>query len=685
MRAITIALALVSLGVANAQLTDLQPGRNFDDVVSFPGGVTESVDLGDVDNDGDLDIVFGNGGDLGPRENRIFINMGGLQGGTTGAFVDETALRFAGLTVDTTRDLDFGDIDGDGDLDIVEATRGGNTVGQPSRIHINQGGLQSGTLGYFVEATDTAWGTLATVDPVDQVLGGDAGPFLSWSCDCDFADLDDDGDLDLFASSYGPQMNGQRPSRVFLNDGTGVFNEHAPWADALADITMHSINIEVVDLDGDFDLDIVAANRDSQSRVFVNNTHSPLAGATTLFTDTTQRTLLDVGSAQAGTATYDLEFGDVDLDGDFDAWAVNYQNFSERLLINDGGAAGTAPKLIKDDHAILGDPISHEVEADFFDFDNDGDLDVSMATFSGTNSIFVGGHAQGLASFHRSGTTQQGSLYPALEVASTSNNQTTRDTDVGDLDGDGDTDIAIGNDNNASNYVWFNTLGVPDTHAPTFAAITPGSAVSLAGDVVIHAAIRDNDAIYNVGRSDVDLVVSIDGAPAQHVDMIHSGSAVFRGALDLGAGVASLSYHIEATDVAGNTAISATLAAGSDWTDLGGGLAGIDGIPSLTATGSLAPLGTGTVALSNAAPSAPLLLVVSPPTVGVAFKGGTLLAFPLDVAIPLTTSPTGTLTLPYTTPTGIPSGTPFHVQLLIADDAAIKDIALTNGLRGDVP
>ena len=41
---------------AGAQLTDLQPGRNFaSEIHSFGGGFSESVDFGDVDNDGDLD------------------------------------------------------------------------------------------------------------------------------------------------------------------------------------------------------------------------------------------------------------------------------------------------------------------------------------------------------------------------------------------------------------------------------------------------------------------------------------------------------------------------------------------------------------------------------------------------------------------------------------------------------
>ena len=88
---------LVFGSVASAQLTDLQPGRNFPSATSnFGGGFSENLDFGDCDNDGDLDIIVGNGGDGSADKNRIYINNGGLQGGTLGTFSDQTGTRFAG-------------------------------------------------------------------------------------------------------------------------------------------------------------------------------------------------------------------------------------------------------------------------------------------------------------------------------------------------------------------------------------------------------------------------------------------------------------------------------------------------------------------------------------------------------------------------------------------------------------
>jgi hypothetical protein len=70
---------------------------------------TENVDFGDVD--GDRDAVFADGGDNGNDQNRIWINQGGLQGGTLGVFVDETATRFPAV-LDQSRDIELVDFDG---------------------------------------------------------------------------------------------------------------------------------------------------------------------------------------------------------------------------------------------------------------------------------------------------------------------------------------------------------------------------------------------------------------------------------------------------------------------------------------------------------------------------------------------------------------------------------------------
>ncbi len=675
-----------------AQFTDLQPGANFPTAsVEFGAGRTESVDLGDVDLDGDLDVIVGNGGDGGVQPNRIFINQGGLQAGTTGVFVEETAARFAGMPDDTTRDMDFGDIDGDGDLDVVVANRGTNANGgEPNRFYVNQGGLQGGTIGFFAEETDTRWGSLVSVPLDQQIFGGDAGPWRNYSCDCDFGDLDDDGDLDLFASSYGPSISGTRPSRVFLNDGSGVFDELFPWANPLADINLHTLDVELLDLDGDFDLDVFASSRDSQARVYNNQLYNPLPLVTTAFADVTQTALIDTDAVVSGSNNYDSEYGDVDGDGDFDLWLLNYSAFLDKLLVNTGlGPAGTVTFLESDGPGpdlLHGDPNTDENEIDFLDFDGDGDLDLFSANFSGTNWIWANGTAQGLTGeFHRSNTTSGGSLYSFMETPASGNGGTTRDADTGDLDGDGTDDVALGNDANQDNRLWLNTLGVPDSHAPVFSHLTPAENLGASGDVVIHAQVRDNASALIIAQYAATLIWTVDGGPEQSTPMVSQGGQQFRGEVSLGPfGVSAWSYRVEVTDRAGNTGYSIVQSIGGSWSSLGAALAGVAGEPALTGTGNLQPLTAASLDLTGAITLSPFTLFFGAEAVPQPFKGGLLLPSPLSVFNTLLTSAGGDFHLPFIVPATVPVGTSFVVQAAILDNAAVAGVALSNALKGQL-
>ncbi len=687
--AATGVLWLLAAPPAPAQFSDLQPGRNFPTAkVEFGSNRTENVDVGDVDNDGDLDVVLANGGDFGDEPNRIFINTGGLQGGTQGTFSEQTSTRFAGVPDDTSRDIELADIDNDGDLDIYVSNRGSNTAGQPSRFYVNQGGLQGGTAGYFAEDTASRWGSLLSVPGSDQVTGGNAGAWRDWSCDCDFGDLDDDGDLDLFHSSYGPSIGGNRPSRVFLNDGTGVFDELFPWADAGADIQNHTMDLDLVDLDGDFDLDIFNSSRDSQARVYINNLYEATTGSTRLFTDTTGASLIGTGSTLSGTSNYEGEFADLDDDGDFDIWMKNYANFTDKILVNNGTDANGAVLFLESNGPgpvmIKGDPSVDENEIDFLDFDGDGDLDAFAANFSGTNWIYAGGGAQGLiGEYHRTGTSSAGGLYPFAETPSTGNGGTTLDGEAADMDGDGDEDLLLANDANQPNRYWENVLGVPDTHAPTFLRTshvvgTPATP----GNTVVHAQINDNSSYYVIAYYAVTLTYQPGNVS---VSMFSQAGQQFRAEIPGSA----TSYVITATDLAGNTGSTGTiviLGGGNPWTDLGGGLAGVSGVPGLTGSGPATAGSANALALLGAAPAAPaaLFAALGPVGPGASFKGGTLLPIPVLLQIGLATDGAGAITLPFVMSPGL-SGVSLVFQYGISDGAAVKNVALSKGLQLDVP
>lgn len=125
---------------------------------------TREADFGDVDGDGDLDILFANVtafvGTADPA-NRLLINDG------AGVFTDETASRLP-TDRDNSFDGDFIDVDGDGDLDIVTSNTLFGGVGQlaPYRVLVNDG------VGTFEDQTEdifpaTALGLGFDVEPGD--------------------------------------------------------------------------------------------------------------------------------------------------------------------------------------------------------------------------------------------------------------------------------------------------------------------------------------------------------------------------------------------------------------------------------------------------------------------------------------------------------------------------------------
>lgn len=241
---------------------------------------SESVALGDLDGDTDLDAFVVNYNEDG---NRVYLNQGGTQGGTAGVFSDSgqfllsanspgdsVAVALGDLNGDTFLDAvvgNFGpntiwfndgagiftatnqvlgnettlgialaDLDGDTDLDIFAANN--NSAG--NRVYLNQGNLQGGTLGLFADS--------------GQSLGTNNSEGV------DLSDVDDDGDIDAIVGNVDNQ-----PNRLWLNDGNGNFSDSGQ-----AMGSSNSLGVRFGDLDGDTDPDLFVANRNQADTVWFN-------------------------------------------------------------------------------------------------------------------------------------------------------------------------------------------------------------------------------------------------------------------------------------------------------------------------------------------------------------------------------------------------------------------------------
>ena len=92
---------------------------NFTDSGQGAGSATD-VALGDIDRDGDLDILAG-GGSYKPNE--VWVNNGGTQGGVLGTFSYNN--QFLGVT-SSDAPVDLGDVNEDGHLDAIIGFWGGD-------------------------------------------------------------------------------------------------------------------------------------------------------------------------------------------------------------------------------------------------------------------------------------------------------------------------------------------------------------------------------------------------------------------------------------------------------------------------------------------------------------------------------------------------------------------------------
>lgn len=216
--------------------------------------------VADINSDGISDVVVQqrhNNSTSDPEpEVRFFVNQG--QG-----LMIETGEPILGCTDPDTKSIDLGDIDGDGDLDLVYVQRGnvnyGTCLYDPVQIFENTG---SGT---FAPVAQSLWDFLNLDDTNDYCI--DVAKFV---------DVNIDGVMDLVLG-----FDGCRPSVVLINNGTGEFVSYlegsvlsGDYGFAVADLdsdpypelickSNNSSYVEILDVDADqvvSGLEVISSN-----------------------------------------------------------------------------------------------------------------------------------------------------------------------------------------------------------------------------------------------------------------------------------------------------------------------------------------------------------------------------------------------------------------------------------------
>jgi hypothetical protein len=212
-------------------------------------------------------------------------------------------------------------------------------------------------------------------------------------------DLDGDHDLDCVVVYYASAT-----PNVWLNDGTGVFT---PFGDSLG--MLPALCVELADMDGDEDLDILMGmDTGGGNRVFLNDGAAGFS---------------EGGFFQTVSRTSAIAVADVDGDEDLDVFAADGGDVA--LFLNDGSGV-----LVDSPQSFVSTALVSGLMAG--DVDGDGDPDLAVVQILGGTRVYL---------------NEAGAFIDSGQVLGDASGSVTEGVSgaMGDIDGDCDLDLVLGN------------------------------------------------------------------------------------------------------------------------------------------------------------------------------------------------------------------------------------------------
>lgn len=402
---------------------------NTDSIFESVYGFQSSITTGDVDADGDIDILLSGRNVAYDPITKLYLNDG------TGIFVldNETNLE-------NTKDchIEFADIDNDTDIDILITGTGIDST-PVSEIYFNDGsGNFSNDMNHtFTDISESIFTVLDIDNDNDldiifnikfyglqeiQILVNDGNgkyslvtetPFIDVNySDIGIADVDNDNDEDVLIA--GEDNLGRKRTCLYENDGSGIYSLDQDNSF----INIKSATIEFADYDKDNDMDVLIVGQLSFNNTEVS-TELYNNDGTGLFS------IVSTPFVNTGNTRHSIVFNDLNNDQYPDVLLTGQdENFNlfTNLYINDGTGnfISDSSDLVEDNYSVIA-----------FDVDNDNDLDIQL--FGYDSNL---GYLKRLYINDNNGNFVLFSTEPWEEISQF-------DVNFADLDNDGDYDYIL--------------------------------------------------------------------------------------------------------------------------------------------------------------------------------------------------------------------------------------------------